>query len=150
MWRGFTVDNFADQVRGCTHVCWQPRQARGAARTGAACAASVCACVPVGVRVRQWVCVCVASPLPAPPSIHTRAAPSSVCCDVCASVPCPLPQCFSNVDDLGKGRQMPVHYGSRALNFHTISSPLGTQIPQVRNCSRPARLASGVCGRACI
>ncbi|GMH81490.1 hypothetical protein TrST_g5572 [Triparma strigata] len=39
-------------------------------------------------------------------------------------------QCFSNSGDLGKGRQMPVHYGSRALNFHTISSPLTTQLPQ--------------------
>lgn len=39
-------------------------------------------------------------------------------------------QCFSNQLDLGKGRQMPVHYGSRALNFQTISSPLATQIPQ--------------------
>jgi 2-oxoisovalerate dehydrogenase E1 component alpha subunit len=39
-------------------------------------------------------------------------------------------QCFSNNADLGKGRQMPVHYGSKALNFHTISSPLGTQLPQ--------------------
>jgi hypothetical protein len=25
---------------------------------------------------------------------------------------------------------MPVHYGSKALNFQTISSPLATQIPQ--------------------
>jgi 2-oxoisovalerate dehydrogenase E1 component alpha subunit len=25
---------------------------------------------------------------------------------------------------------MPVHYGSKALNYQTISSPLGTQIPQ--------------------
>lgn len=39
-------------------------------------------------------------------------------------------QCFSNELDLGKGRQMPVHYGSKALNFQTISSPLATQIPQ--------------------
>lgn len=39
-------------------------------------------------------------------------------------------QLLSNEADLGKGRQMPVHYGSRALNFMTISSPLGTQIPQ--------------------
>jgi 2-oxoisovalerate dehydrogenase E1 component alpha subunit len=39
-------------------------------------------------------------------------------------------QCFSNSEDLGKGRQMPVHYGSRALNFQTISSPLATQLPQ--------------------
>jgi len=36
----------------------------------------------------------------------------------------------SNVDDKGKGRQMPVHYGSSELNFQTISSPLSTQIPQ--------------------
>ncbi|KAJ1562075.1 hypothetical protein HK405_000071 [Cladochytrium tenue] len=39
-------------------------------------------------------------------------------------------QCVGNMRDLGKGRQMPIHYGSRALNFQTISSPLGTQIPQ--------------------
>ena len=39
-------------------------------------------------------------------------------------------QCFSTTHDVGKGRQMPVHYGSRALNFQTISSPLGTQLPQ--------------------
>jgi len=38
-------------------------------------------------------------------------------------------QCFSNVDDPGKGRQMPIHYGSSKLNFHTISSPLTTQVP---------------------
>jgi 2-oxoisovalerate dehydrogenase E1 component alpha subunit len=41
-----------------------------------------------------------------------------------------MDQCFSNEADLGKGRQMPVHYGSRDLNFQTISSPLGTQLPQ--------------------
>lgn len=39
-------------------------------------------------------------------------------------------QLFGTHKDLGKGRQMPVHYGSKALNFHTISSPLATQIPQ--------------------
>ncbi|KAL9641512.1 hypothetical protein ABK040_013433 [Willaertia magna] len=39
-------------------------------------------------------------------------------------------QCFSTIEDYGKGRQMPVHYGSKALNIQTISSPLGTQIPQ--------------------
>ncbi|CAM3691374.1 MULTISPECIES: thiamine pyrophosphate-dependent dehydrogenase E1 component subunit alpha [Pseudoalteromonas] len=39
-------------------------------------------------------------------------------------------QMFSNERDLGKGRQMPIHYGSAALNYMTISSPLGTQIPQ--------------------
>jgi 2-oxoisovalerate dehydrogenase E1 component alpha subunit len=39
-------------------------------------------------------------------------------------------QCFSNEKDLGKGRQMPVHYGAKHLNFQTISSPLATQLPQ--------------------
>ncbi|OZJ04980.1 hypothetical protein BZG36_01773 [Bifiguratus adelaidae] len=39
-------------------------------------------------------------------------------------------QCYSNELDHGKGRQMPVHYGSAKLNFQTISSPLATQIPQ--------------------
>src|SRR5262249_18292371 len=39
-------------------------------------------------------------------------------------------QCFSTTHDAGKGRQMPVHYGSRKLNFQTISSPLCTQLPQ--------------------
>jgi 2-oxoisovalerate dehydrogenase E1 component alpha subunit len=40
-------------------------------------------------------------------------------------------QCYSNHLDYGKGRQMPVHYGSKRINFQTISSPLATQIPQV-------------------
>ncbi|KAJ3273315.1 hypothetical protein HDV01_004532 [Terramyces sp. JEL0728] len=39
-------------------------------------------------------------------------------------------QMYSNDLDYGKGRQMPVHYGTKKLNFQTISSPLGTQIPQ--------------------
>ena len=39
-------------------------------------------------------------------------------------------QMFSNSLDPNKGRQMPIHYGDKALNFMTVSSPLGTQIPQ--------------------
>ncbi|XP_070578940.1 2-oxoisovalerate dehydrogenase subunit alpha, mitochondrial-like [Ptychodera flava] len=39
-------------------------------------------------------------------------------------------QCYGNDLDLGRGRQMPVHYGSRDLNFVTISSTLATQMPQ--------------------
>ncbi|CAE7933710.1 bkdA [Symbiodinium sp. KB8] len=39
-------------------------------------------------------------------------------------------QCCSNEDDGGKGRQMPVHYGSPEHHFYTISSPLTTQLPQ--------------------
>ncbi|KAG0645745.1 Branched-chain alpha-keto acid dehydrogenase E1 component alpha chain [Hyphodiscus hymeniophilus] len=41
-----------------------------------------------------------------------------------------MSQLFANKKDQGKGRNMPVHYGSAALNIHTISSPLATQIPQ--------------------
>lgn len=39
-------------------------------------------------------------------------------------------QCFSNCDEPAHGRQMPVHYGSKELNFVTISSTLATQMPQ--------------------
>ena len=34
-------------------------------------------------------------------------------------------QCIGNAADGGKGRQMPVHYGSKQLNNITVSSPLG-------------------------
>ncbi|GAV78857.1 E1_dh domain-containing protein [Cephalotus follicularis] len=39
-------------------------------------------------------------------------------------------QCFGNIADTGKGRQMPVHYGSNKHNYFTISSPIATQLPQ--------------------
>ncbi|KAI0204552.1 dehydrogenase E1 component [Astrocystis sublimbata] len=39
-------------------------------------------------------------------------------------------QLFANNLDSGCGRNMPVHYGSKELNIHTISSPLATQLPQ--------------------
>ncbi|XP_029661947.1 2-oxoisovalerate dehydrogenase subunit alpha, mitochondrial-like, partial [Formica exsecta] len=39
-------------------------------------------------------------------------------------------QCYGNCADEGKGRQMPVHYGSKEFNFMNISSPLATQLPQ--------------------
>lgn len=38
-------------------------------------------------------------------------------------------QCFGNVLGHGKGRQMPIHYGSKAHNFQTVSAPLATQMP---------------------
>ncbi|KAG2065302.1 branched-chain alpha-keto acid dehydrogenase E1-alpha subunit [Suillus decipiens] len=41
-----------------------------------------------------------------------------------------MAQCFGNHEDSGKGRQMPVHFGSKEHHFHTISSPLATQLPQ--------------------
>lgn len=43
-------------------------------------------------------------------------------------------QCYGNEADKGKGRQMPVHYGSIEHRFVTISSPLATQMPQGKKC----------------
>jgi len=39
-------------------------------------------------------------------------------------------QCYGNIEDLGQGKQMPIHYGSTDHAFVTISSPLATQMPQ--------------------
>lgn len=39
-------------------------------------------------------------------------------------------QCIGNGFDHAKGRQMPVHYSWRAGNVVSISSPVGTQLPQ--------------------
>ncbi|KIY70906.1 branched-chain alpha-keto acid dehydrogenase E1-alpha subunit [Cylindrobasidium torrendii FP15055 ss-10] len=42
-----------------------------------------------------------------------------------------MAQCFGTKNDTSsKGRQMPIHFGSPEHHFHTISSPLATQIPQ--------------------
>ena len=50
-------------------------------------------------------------------------------------------QLFGNDLDSGKGRQMPVHYGSKKLNYMTISSPLATQIPQATGYAYGQKLA---------
>ncbi|MGP4843481.1 thiamine pyrophosphate-dependent dehydrogenase E1 component subunit alpha [Marinobacter sp. 1Y8] len=50
-------------------------------------------------------------------------------------------QLFGNDMDYGKGRQMPVHYGSSKLNYMTISSPLATQIPQATGYAYGQKLA---------
>lgn len=49
-------------------------------------------------------------------------------------------QLFANCKDAGKGRNMPVHYGSGKLNIHTISSPLATQIPQAAGAAYALKL----------
>jgi len=49
-------------------------------------------------------------------------------------------QLFANRLDTGKGRNMPVHYGSKLHNIHTISSPLGTQIPQASGAAYALKL----------
>ncbi len=40
-----------------------------------------------------------------------------------------MDQCFGNRLEGGRGRQMPVHYGSHKLNIQFISSCLATQMP---------------------
>ncbi|EPC04503.1 3-methyl-2-oxobutanoate dehydrogenase [Litchfieldella anticariensis FP35 = DSM 16096] len=50
-------------------------------------------------------------------------------------------QLFGNEQDYGKGRQMPIHYGSAKLHYMTISSPLATQIPQATGYAYGQKLA---------
>lgn len=40
-----------------------------------------------------------------------------------------MDQCFSNRLDMGRGRNMPIHYGDPKLNIQFISSCLATQMP---------------------
>lgn len=49
-------------------------------------------------------------------------------------------QLFSNSKDLGLGRNMPIHYGSKELNIHTISSTLATQIPHAAGAAYALKL----------
>jgi hypothetical protein len=52
-------------------------------------------------------------------------------------------QCMGNVADGGKGRQMPVHYGSKDYNMVTVSSPLSTTpFTQPRKFPRPQAQAT--------
>lgn len=53
-----------------------------------------------------------------------------------------MDQCYANLNDPAKGRQMPVHYGSKELNFYTISSPLATQMPQAAGAAYAVKLSS--------
>uniref|UniRef100_A0A7S2WXV5 3-methyl-2-oxobutanoate dehydrogenase (2-methylpropanoyl-transferring) n=1 Tax=Chloropicon primus TaxID=1764295 RepID=A0A7S2WXV5_9CHLO len=51
-------------------------------------------------------------------------------------------QCYGNHRDYNKGRQMPVHYGRKDMNFQTISSPLCTQLPQAAGAAYANKLAN--------
>jgi TPP-dependent pyruvate/acetoin dehydrogenase alpha subunit len=49
-------------------------------------------------------------------------------------------QMFGDSSDLGLGRQMPNHFGSRALNIVTVSSPIGTKIPHAAGAAYAMKL----------
>lgn len=51
-----------------------------------------------------------------------------------------MAQLFATTADPGKGRNMPVHYGSTKFRIHTISSPLATQIPQAAGAAYAVKL----------
>ncbi|KAI5278741.1 hypothetical protein KEM52_004613, partial [Ascosphaera acerosa] len=53
-----------------------------------------------------------------------------------------MSQLFANKDDPGRGRNMPVHYGSKEANIYTVSSPLATQIPQAAGAAYALKLES--------
>lgn len=49
-------------------------------------------------------------------------------------------QLIGNANDPIKGRQMPIHYAVRELNFTSVSSPVGTQIPQAVGAAWAAKI----------
>ena len=51
-----------------------------------------------------------------------------------------LHQCYGNAADSGAGRQMPVHYSMKKINFVSISSPIGTQIVQAVGAAMAAKI----------
>jgi pyruvate dehydrogenase E1 component alpha subunit len=50
-------------------------------------------------------------------------------------------QLFGNSEDPVKGRQMPVHHSARWANYVSISSPVGTQIPQAVGMAWAAKIS---------
>jgi 2-oxoisovalerate dehydrogenase E1 component alpha subunit len=55
----------------------------------------------------------------------------------------PLPllnQLYGNANDLSRGRQLPMHFGDKSVNFVSVSSPVGTQITQAVGLSFAAKL----------
>ena len=50
-------------------------------------------------------------------------------------------QLFGNSEDAIKGRQMPNHYSAKDLRFGSISSPVGTQIPQAVGMAMAAKIS---------
>ena len=58
-------------------------------------------------------------------------------------------QCCGTREDSAKGRQMPVHYGDKGKNFHTISSPLATQLLHSAGFAYTQKLKGESCISAC-
>jgi pyruvate dehydrogenase E1 component alpha subunit len=50
-------------------------------------------------------------------------------------------QLFGNAEDPVKGRQMPVHHSVKSINYVSISSPVGTQIPQATGMAMAAKIS---------
>ena len=49
-------------------------------------------------------------------------------------------QWYGNDGDICKGRQMPVHYSMRSINFFSISSPIATQLSQAAGAAMAAKI----------
>lgn len=64
-------------------------------------------------------------------------------------------QLYGNKLEPGQGRQMPIHYGSKELNYQTVSSPLATQLPHAAGAAYGMKVGGGctaestcwMCGR---
>src|SRR5215471_14485766 len=50
-------------------------------------------------------------------------------------------QLYGNVEDPVKGRQMPVHHAIKDMNYVSVSSPVGTQIPQGVGVAQAAKIS---------
>jgi TPP-dependent pyruvate/acetoin dehydrogenase alpha subunit len=51
-----------------------------------------------------------------------------------------IAQAYGNAMDPQQGRQMPNHFGARAINYVTTSSPVGTQIPHAVGAAWAAKI----------
>jgi 2-oxoisovalerate dehydrogenase E1 component alpha subunit len=52
-----------------------------------------------------------------------------------------IAQLYGNVEDPVKGRQMPVHHSDKSINYVSISSPVGTQIPQAAGMAMASKIS---------
>jgi pyruvate dehydrogenase E1 component alpha subunit len=51
-----------------------------------------------------------------------------------------IAQLYGNCEDPVKGRQMPVHHSVKRINYVSISSPVGTQIPQATGVAMASKI----------